>query len=83
VKRTAKIVIVVFGLGAAGAALASQLGTDTLLRPTLRLEANGPDTLINCPWEKKLTIRLSKKAPAAVVKCIDGGPGIELDFRGL
>jgi hypothetical protein len=67
----------------AGPAIGSQLGMDWSLRPVLRLEANGTDTLISCPWDKKLTIKISKDAPAAVVKCIDSGPAVELDFRGL
>jgi hypothetical protein len=54
-----------------------------LLRPVLRLEGNGAETVINCPWGQKLSLKLSKEAPAAVAKCIDGGPGIDLDFRGL
>ncbi len=59
----------------------AQVSLDKLLQPTLRLKGNGQETLVNCPWEKKLTIQLSKEAPAAVVKCTDGGPGVNLEFE--
>jgi hypothetical protein len=35
------------------------------------------------PEIKKLSLKLSREAAAAIVRGIDGGPGVELDFRGL
>ena len=52
-------------------------------RPVLRLKGDGAETVINCPRDQKLSLKLSKEASAAIVKCIDGGPGVEFDFRGL
>jgi hypothetical protein len=57
--------------------------TAGVLRPVVRLKSDGAETVINCPWNQKLSLKISKEAPAAVAKCIDGGPGVEFDFRGL
>jgi hypothetical protein len=78
--QVAKIAMVVCVLGVCAAN--GQVPLKDLLRPVVRLKGDGAETVINCPWEKKLSVSLSEEAPAAVVKCIDGGLGIDLDFHG-
>jgi hypothetical protein len=46
-------------------------------RQVVRLDA-GERVLINCPARSLLTIQPSKEAPAAILKCADGGPGVTL-----
>jgi hypothetical protein len=71
--------VVALGIGAVSA----QLELKDALRPVVRLKGGGAETVINCPWDKKLSIKISRESAAAVMKCIDGGPGVELDFRNL
>jgi len=80
-RRVAKIVIVACGFGACAAS--AQVDLKDLLRPAVRLKGDGVETVINCPWSQKLSLKLSREAPAAIVKCIDGGSGVEFDFRGI
>jgi hypothetical protein len=33
-------------------------------------------TLVNCAWDKKLSVDLATEAPVVILKCVDGGPGV-------
>ncbi len=80
--RTIKLLLLALLVTTTSAATA-EISLNQVSRPTIRLNGDGQETLLNCPWEKKLTIQLSKEAPAAVIKCIDGGPGVDLVFEGF
>jgi hypothetical protein len=69
--------IVALGIGAASA----EIDPRNVWLHAIDLDGDATDTILRCPWGKKLSIMASKEAPAAVVKCIDGGPGIEFGYR--
>jgi hypothetical protein len=54
---------------------------DEMLRPLIPLRGDGKSTVVNCPWDKRLTVRLSIKAPAAVLSCQDGGPDVLVELE--
>ncbi len=80
-KRVFEIGVAIIVLG--GTAAGAQVELKDLLRPVVRLRSDGAETVVNCPWGSKLSLKLSREAPAAVVRGIEGGPGDAFDFRGL
>jgi hypothetical protein len=77
-----KIMIVLLLAVISGVASA-QISLKDAFRSKIELNGDGSDMLVNCPWEKKLSISLfNRGSPAVIVKCVDGGPGVETILNG-
>jgi hypothetical protein len=77
-----RIAISILALLTASQASQAQVSFEDATRPVVRLEGDGPRAVtVNCPWERALIIRPSKEAPAAVLRCDEGGPGVTVDLK--